>query len=137
LIPRATALENVALPLYYAGVGRTAREEAARFLLARVGLADRVLHRPSELSGGQRQRVALARALACGPRLLLADEPTGALDTHAGEDILRLFAELRESDDLTIAVVTHDPGVAAKADRRVLLCDGRIVDEESDCAPVA
>jgi putative ABC transport system ATP-binding protein len=105
--------------------------------LARVGLADRIHHRPSELSGGQRQRVALARALACGPRLLLADEPTGALDTRAGEDILRLFGELRESDDLTIAVVTHDPGVAAKADRRVLLCDGRIVDEESDCAPVA
>jgi putative ABC transport system ATP-binding protein len=137
LIPRATALENVALPLYYAGVGQAAREEAARFLLARVGLADRELHRPSELSGGQMQRVALARALACGPRLLLADEPTGALDTKAGEDILQIFGELRESDDLTIAVVTHDPGVAAKADRRVHLCDGRIIDEESDCAPVA
>lgn len=137
LIPRATALENVAMPLHYAGVGRAAREEAAQFLLARVGLSDRVRHRPAELSGGQKQRVALARALACGPRLLLADEPTGALDTRAGEDILRLFAELRESDDLTIAVVTHDPGVAAKADRRVLLCDGRIVEKESDCAPVA
>lgn len=137
LIPRATALENVALPLYYAGVGRTCREEAARFLLARVGLADRVLHRPAELSGGQRQRVALARALACGPKLLLADEPTGALDTRAGEEILRLFAELRETDDLAIAVVTHDQGVAAKADRRVHLCDGRIVEQESDCAPVA
>ena len=137
LIPRATALENVALPLYYAGAARVAREEAARFLLARVGLADRILHRPSELSGGQKQRVALARALACGPRLLLADEPTGALDTRAGEDILRLFGELRNSDDLTIAVVTHDREVAATCDRRVLLCDGRIVEGESDCAPVA
>jgi ABC-type lipoprotein export system ATPase subunit len=137
LIPRATALENVALPLYYAGVGLAAREETARRLLGRVGLAERALHRPSELSGGQRQRVALARALACGPKLLLADEPTGALDTRAGEEILRLLGELRRSDALTIAIVTHDTGVAATADRRVVLCDGRIVGQESDCAPVA
>lgn len=137
LIPRATALENVALPLYYAGVSRAAREDAARRLLSRVGLEDRVLHRPSELSGGQKQRVALARALACGPKLLLADEPTGALDTHAGADILTLLGELRNSEDLTIAVVTHDPAVAATADRRVHLRDGRIIEEESDRAPVA
>jgi ABC-type lipoprotein export system ATPase subunit len=136
LIPRATALDNVALPLYYAGVGRAEREEAARRLLGRVGLAERVLHRPSELSGGQKQRVALARALACGPKLLLADEPTGALDTKAGEEILQLLGDLRKSDALTIALVTHDTEVASTADRRVILCDGRIVGLESDCAPV-
>jgi putative ABC transport system ATP-binding protein len=136
LIPRATALDNVALPLYYAGVGRAEREDAARRLLSRVGLADRVLHRPSELSGGQKQRVALARALACGPKLLLADEPTGALDTRAGTDILRLLGELRDSDALTVAVVTHDPAVAATADRRVRIHDGRIVEEESGRARV-
>lgn len=135
LIARATAIENVALPLYYAGTPRAAREQTARRLLARVGLAERALHHPAELSGGQRQRVALARALACGPKLLLADEPTGALDTRAGEEILQLLRELRESEALTIALVTHDTDVAATADRRVLLCDGRIVQREADCAP--
>jgi len=136
LIPRATSLENVELPLYYAGVGRGARREAARRLLVRVGLEDRIDHRPSELSGGQKQRVALARALACEPKLLLADEPTGALDTHAGADILDLLCGLRKTDDLTIALVTHDPGVAAVADRRVRLEDGRIVEGEPNATAV-
>jgi len=136
LIPRATSLENVELPLYYAGAGRGARREAARRLLVRVGLEDRIDHRPSELSGGQKQRVALARALACEPKLLLADEPTGALDTHAGADILDLLCGLRKTDDLTIALVTHDPGVAAVADRRVRLEDGRIVEGEPNATAV-
>ncbi|MBI2897606.1 MAG: ABC transporter ATP-binding protein [Deltaproteobacteria bacterium] len=129
LIPDATALENVALPMYYAGVARGEREERARAILGRVGLADRAEHRPNQLSGGQRQRVAIARACACKPRLLLADEPTGALDSRTGVQVLELLGELHREDGLTIVLVTHDMGVAAFAERQVHLQDGVVVDE--------
>jgi ABC-type lipoprotein export system ATPase subunit len=127
LIATASALENVALPLYYAGVGRREREGVARGLLARVGLEGRAGHRPAQLSGGQQQRVAIARALANGPRLLLADEPTGALDSASGREVLALLESVREREGVTVIVVTHDPGVAGRADRRVRLGDGRVV----------
>ena len=130
LIRRATALENVAVPLFYAGFGRSAREERARSLLERVGLGQRATHTPAELSGGQNQRVAIARALACSPKVLLADEPTGALDTTAGHDILELLADLRRRDGLTVVLVTHDPTVAATADRRIYLQDGRVLERQ-------
>ncbi len=134
LLSTSTALENVALPLYYAGVARPEREKRARVLLARLGLAHRVEHRPTEMSGGERQRVALARALAASPRLLLADEPTGALDTRAGAEFLNLIVDLRTTHGLTILLVTHDPTVAAAADRRVVLEDGHIVGAEGERA---
>jgi ABC-type lipoprotein export system ATPase subunit len=130
LLPRATALENVGLPLYYAGVPPDRRREIAASLLARVGLTDRATYLPSQLSGGQCQRVAIARALASRPGLLLADEPTGALDSRSGAEILSLLLELRRAQQLTIVLVTHDPGIAAQADRRIRLFDGRIVDGE-------
>jgi ABC-type lipoprotein export system ATPase subunit len=134
LIARSTALENVEMPLFYAGVGPKERRNLARALLERMGLGERTHHLPSELSGGQRQRVAIARALACGPKLLLADEPTGALDTRGGAEILELLRELRETDGLTVVVVTHDDTVARSADRRIRLRDGRMVTEEEYAA---
>lgn len=129
LLPTATALENVALPLYYAGVDRAEREARARVLLERVGLGDRLDHRPNQLSGGQRQRVAIARALANRPRLLLADEPTGALDTHSGDEVLALLRELHEESGLSMVIVTHDAKVARTAKRTIVLQDGRILDD--------
>ncbi|HVW27427.1 MAG TPA: ABC transporter ATP-binding protein [Polyangiaceae bacterium] len=134
LIARSTALENVEMPLYYAGVGPKERRRLARTLLERMQLGDRVDHVPSELSGGQRQRVAIARALACGPKLLLADEPTGALDTRGGAEILAILRELRDTEGLTVIIVTHDDTVAKAADRRIRLLDGRIVTEEEYAA---
>lgn len=131
LISHATALENVALPLFYSGVPRAEREAAAMALLERMGIADRATYRPAQLSGGQKQRVAIARGLACRPKLLLADEPTGALDTRTGEEILRLLLDLRESEDLAIVLVTHDESIAEHADRRVYLRDGRIEQEST------
>jgi ABC-type lipoprotein export system ATPase subunit len=127
LIARASALENVALPLRYAGVDARERETRAGQLLERVGLGDRSRHRPAQLSGGECQRVAIARAIAVRPRLLLADEPTGALDSRSGSEIMRLLAELRESEQLSIVLVTHDPTIGKFADREVHLMDGRIV----------
>ncbi|MCC5794938.1 MAG: ABC transporter ATP-binding protein [Chromatiales bacterium] len=125
LLHRATALHNVELPLIYAGIGRRERQERAQESLERVGLSDRMLHRPAELSGGQRQRVAIARALVTGPSILLADEPTGALDSATAAEIMQLFEELHRQGN-TLIMVTHDSEVAAHAARQVNLKDGRI-----------
>ncbi|HKW51240.1 MAG TPA: ABC transporter ATP-binding protein [Candidatus Eisenbacteria bacterium] len=125
LLARASALKNVELPLLYAGVAPQERRERAREALSRVQLEERMQHRPNELSGGQRQRVAIARALVTRPALLLADEPTGNLDSRTGDDILALFEALH-AEGQTIMVVTHEPDVAAKADRRIVLRDGVI-----------
>ena len=129
LLPRATALKNVALPLVYAGVGREEREERAFAVLAQVGLANRAYHRPSQLSGGQLQRIAIARALINQPALLLADEPTGNLDSRTSDEILATFRYLHQRG-MTIVLVTHDPAIAANAQRRIELHDGRIVRDE-------
>ena len=126
LLPRATALANVELPLVYRGMGRRERRLQAEQALASVGLTNRMHHRPNELSGGQRQRVAIARALVGEPSLLLADEPTGNLDSQTGEDIIGLFAELHGRGH-TIILVTHEPRLAARCPRAIRLMDGRIV----------
>lgn len=125
LMPRLTAIENVELPLIFRDVGKTERRNRARELLERVDLADRLDHEPSELSGGQRQRVAIARALANDPAILLADEPTGNLDTDTGERILSLFDELHDAGN-TVLMVTHERHVATRAERIVHLLDGEI-----------
>jgi putative ABC transport system ATP-binding protein len=130
LLPRATALHNVELPLVYAGLGGRERRDLASEALTRVGLADRMQHRPNELSGGQRQRVAIARALVNQPSILLADEPTGNLDSATSEEILGLFDGLHR-DGQTIVLVTHEADIAAHARRQVHLKDGRV---ESDFA---
>jgi putative ABC transport system ATP-binding protein len=129
LLPRLTALENVELPMVYAGVPKSARRKKAKELLELVGLGDRLHHRPTQLSGGQMQRVAIARALANDPMVLLADEPTGNLDSKSGEEILKIFSELNERGQ-TIIIVTHDPEVAKHAGRIVRMRDGKIVSEE-------
>lgn len=123
LLPRLTALENVAMPMSYVNVPHAERLRRAQAALEAVGLAGRTGHRPSELSGGQQQRVAIARALVNNPPILLADEPTGALDTHTGEEILRLFKQL-QVDGHTVVLITHDPDVAAAANRTFVIRDG-------------
>jgi putative ABC transport system ATP-binding protein len=128
LLPRASALHNVELPLVYAGVGARERRQRALEALTRVGLADRVQHRPNELSGGQRQRVAIARALVNRPSILLADEPTGNLDSVTSEEIMSVFGGLHRAGQ-TVIMVTHEPDIAAHAERTVVLRDGRV---ESD-----
>jgi putative ABC transport system ATP-binding protein len=128
LLPRATALHNVELPLVYAGVRARERRDRAAAALERVGLAQRMDHRPNELSGGQRQRVAIARALVNRPSILLADEPTGNLDSVTSEEIMEVFAALHAAGQ-TVIMVTHEPDIAARAERRIVLRDGRV---ESD-----
>jgi putative ABC transport system ATP-binding protein len=127
LLPRTTALENVALPLVYAGVPRAEQRRRAAAMLAAVGLRGREHHRPDELSGGQQQRVAIARALVNGPALLLADEPTGNLDSEASAEIMGLVLRLRRERPLTVVCVTHERDIAAFAERTVTFRDGRIV----------
>ena len=130
LLPSMTALENVALPLTYRGASARERVEIATRALERVGLGDRVRHKPNQLSGGQKQRVAIARSLATEPAVLMADEPTGNLDTTAQGDIMGILSELNESG-ITVIVVTHDPAVGAHCKRVIRLLDGSIVGDES------
>jgi putative ABC transport system ATP-binding protein len=129
LLPRTTALENVELPLLYARLPAAERERRCLALLDEVGLADRTRHTPAELSGGQQQRVAIARALVTNPMVLLADEPTGALDTQASREVMTIFQRLRREHALTIILVTHDAEIAAYADRVVSFRDGRVVSD--------
>ncbi len=142
LLPRTSALDNVALPMVYAGVKAAERQQRARAALQRVGLAQRAAHTPAELSGGQQQRVAIARALVNAPKLILADEPTGALDTQTSEDIMRLLAELN-AQGMTIVMVTHEADIAQWARRRIAFRDGRLVEDrrqqprQGAAAPVA
>ena len=128
LLARTTALDNVATPLVYAGLGGIERRERAAKTLASMGLADRMGHTPAKLSGGQQQRVAIARALVTEPLMLLADEPTGALDTATSEDIMGIFQRLND-DGITVIVVTHEPDVAQYAARRILFRDGRVIED--------
>lgn len=129
LLPRETALENVELPMIYASVPRAKRIERAKELLERVGLGHRIHHKPNELSGGERQRVAIARALANEPEIILADEPTGNLDTKTGEEIMGILDELNAAGK-TVILVTHDPEIARHSHRIIHLKDGRIIGEE-------
>jgi putative ABC transport system ATP-binding protein len=133
LLPRASIVRNVELPLLYAGVGRKERRRRALELLEQVGIPEKADALPAQLSGGQRQRVAIARALANGPALLLADEPTGALDSRTGEEVLGLFKELHRRGN-SVVLVTHDPHIASLAERRVELRDGLVVEPEVQAA---
>ena len=128
LLPRTSALDNVELPMVYAGIKPAERRTRALAALQRVGLGERAAHTPAELSGGQQQRVAIARALVNQPSLILADEPTGALDTQTSEDIMRLLAELN-AQGMTIVMVTHEADIALWAGRRIVFRDGRIVED--------
>jgi len=126
LLPRMTAQENVELPLIYTGMRNRKRQRISEEVLERVGLADRMDHRPTELSGGQQQRVAIARALVTSPSIILADEPTGNLDSKTGQEILQMLHDLHEAGN-TIVLITHDPAVAAQTPRHIRLHDGRVV----------
>jgi putative ABC transport system ATP-binding protein len=127
LLARTSALKQVALPLLYAGIGRQEREERAKAALEAVGLGDRLDHKPDELSGGQQQRVAIARALVTEPAIILADEPTGNLDTQVGAEILEIFRNLHQEKGITIIVITHDSEVASQAERTIWIRDGLVV----------
>jgi putative ABC transport system ATP-binding protein len=133
LAPGVSALDNVADGLLYSGAGRRERRERAEAALRRVGLGHRLTHRPHELSGGEKQRTAIARAVAREPALLLADEPTGALDTHSGEDVMRVLLDLHETGT-TIVVITHERVVASHLRRQVSMLDGRVVDDRTPVA---
>jgi len=136
LLARTSALENVMLPLTYAGVSGKARQEKALKALDRVGLSDRTHHAPNELSGGQQQRVAIARALVNEPAILLADEPTGALDSKTGVEIMELFQGLHRETGQTVILVTHDPYVARHTNRIIKLSDGHIISDEVNPHPI-
>jgi putative ABC transport system ATP-binding protein len=131
LLQRTSALDNVALPLVYAGLSRSQRRARARAALERVGLGDRALATPSQLSGGEQQRVAIARAIINDPEILLADEPTGNLDSKKGEEIMELLSQLNRERGITVLMVTHDPRCAAYAPRQVRFLDGRIAADEA------
>jgi putative ABC transport system ATP-binding protein len=126
LLPKLTLLENVEIPLMYAGVGKGERRERARLALERVGLGDKLKNKPSQLSGGQQQRVSIARALVGEPAVILADEPTGALDSHTGREVLRMLQELHDAGN-TVVLITHDNSIATQAQRIIRLEDGRVV----------
>ncbi len=129
LLPRMTALDNVALPLVYAGVRKKARRERAKEALIRVGLEERISFAPTQLSGGQKQRVAIARAMVNRPKILLADEPTGALDSKSSAQVMELFSQLN-AEGVTVVMITHDPGIAGHAKRVVDIFDGEISERE-------
>lgn len=135
LLPRLTALENVALPFLYRGVPPRLGRDRAAAMLERVGLADRLHHRPEEMSGGQRQRVAVARAVVGDPALLLADEPTGNLDSATARQIIDLFFALNADLGVTVALVTHDPAIAARCGRQLVMRDGRLDSAASGAVP--
>ncbi len=130
LLGRSSALANVGLPLVYAGISRAEREAKAKHALELVGLGDRMYHKPTELSGGQQQRVAIARALVNNPAIILADEPTGNLDSKTSLEIMELFHRLHEEQGITLIVVTHSPDIASECDRAIMIRDGKIVDTE-------
>ena len=130
LLPRQSALENVELPLLYAGVGKRERRQRAKAALEKVGLAQRMMFKPTQLSGGQKQRVAIARAIVNNPKLLLADEPTGALDTKSGDQVMEIFKELND-DGVTIVMITHEPDIARCAKRIMYIRDGELHGEKA------
>ena len=132
LVPTMTAVQNVEFPMIFSGIAPLQRRQQALALLERVGLGDRTGHRPTELSGGQQQRVAIARALANDPRIVLADEPTGNLDTQTGREVMALLGQLNREEGRTIIIVTHDPGMTAYATRTIHLLDGKITDGAPD-----
>ena len=133
LVPRFSAADNIALPMVLAGRDPASREARVHQVLQSLDLVDRAQHRPDQLSGGQRQRVAIGRAIVMQPNLLLADEPTGNLDQHAGNEVVRLLEQLNE-DGITLVVVTHDPAIGQRARRRIRMVDGRIDSDSTDDA---
>lgn len=135
LLPRTTALQNVELPLIYAGISRGERRKRAQAALEAVGLGDRLNHRPNELSGGERQRVAIARALVTEPTIILADEPTGNLDSKSGAEVMAILQQLNRERGITVVFVTHDPEIAAHTRRIVRLHDGQVVGDEPVLKP--
>ena len=134
LISRTSALKNVELPMLYAGLGGRARTERAKMLMEMVGMQDRMSHNPDELSGGQKQRIAIARAMANDPAIILADEPTGALDSHTGRKIMDIFHDLNEKQGKTIVLITHSPELAEETQRILTLSDGMIIGERKGTA---